>query len=93
MNPDLAKQHLESDSFAHIYEWTDEPGTIYPEHAHRGRVKFYVVKGSISMNIDGVEHTISEGGHIDVPIGAPHTAVVGPDGCTYVVGEDIDGDS
>lgn len=87
------KKQLQSEGFAHVYEWTDEPGTKYEEHTHKGRVSFFVVKGSIIMNIDGVEHAIHEGGRIDVPIGVPHAGVAGPDGCIYVVGEDIEGDS
>jgi quercetin dioxygenase-like cupin family protein len=87
------KQKLKSEGFVHVYEWTDSPNTIYPEHSHKGRVSFYIVKGSITMNIDGIEHAIYEGGRIDVPINAPHTATVGPYGCTFVVGEDIKGDS
>lgn len=79
--------------FSHVYEWTDEPNTIYEEHAHKGKVCFYVVEGSILMNIDGVHSTIKKGERLDVPVDHPHTAKVGTEGCTFIVGEDIEGDS
>ncbi len=83
----------EVDRFNHVYEWTDKPGTTYPSHAHKGKVSFYVVKGSITMELDGKSMTLNPVDRIDVPVGATHSAQVGPDGCTFVVGEEIEGDS
>lgn len=92
MNKDLIK-NLQDKGFTNIYEWTDEPNTEYPEHSHKGRVSFYLTKGDIQMNIGGTIKIIKAGEHIDVPVGVPHTAKVGPNGCTFIVGEEIKGDS
>ena len=86
-------ENLKEKGFAHIYEWTDGPGVEYPEHVHKGKVCFYVASGSISMNISGVDTVVQAGEYIDVPVGAPHTAKVGTNGCTFIVGEEIEGDS
>ncbi|HEY4520751.1 MAG TPA: cupin domain-containing protein [Candidatus Paceibacterota bacterium] len=87
------REKLESEGFTNIYEWTDEPNTIYPEHAHKGRVAFYVIKGSILINLDSKEIVIREGERINIPVGVSHSGKVGPEGCTFLVGEEIKGDS
>ena len=84
---------LKNEGFVHVYEWTDKPNTEYSEHSHKGKVSFYLTKGSILMNIDGALTMVRAGDRMDVPVGIPHTAKVGPDGCTFIVGEEIEGDS
>jgi quercetin dioxygenase-like cupin family protein len=84
---------LHAEGFKNIYEWTDEPNTKYPLHAHKGKVAFYVIKGSITMQLEGKTITLNPNDRIDVPVGIEHTGIVGPEGCTYVVGEEIEGDS
>jgi quercetin dioxygenase-like cupin family protein len=79
--------------FPHVYEWTDKPHTEYPEHTHAGKVSFYVLDGSINMNIDGVHSVVTKGERLNVPVGVSHTAKVGTEGCTFIVGEEIEGDS
>jgi len=96
------ERKLKLEGFAHVYTWTDEPGVTYPAHAHKGKVSFFVSEGkvsffvsagSITMKLDNNEVLVQTGERMDVPVGEIHTAVVGPDGCTFVVGEEIEGDS
>lgn len=84
---------LEKENWPHIYEWQDKPGAIYHEHCHQGRVVLYVTEGSIDLTIADVTHRLKTGDRLDVPPDTPHTAVVGPDGAQFVVGEEIEGDS
>ncbi len=84
---------LKREGFTHVYEWTDAPGTEYPEHAHKGKVSFFITEGEISMNFSGQETVVSAGDRFDVPVGGMHSAKVGPAGCIFVVGEEIEGDS
>lgn len=93
MSPDLLKQKLKDEGFTHVYEWTDAAGVEYPEHSHKGKVNFYVTSGSILMNVSGKETLVKTGERMDVPVGVSHTAKVGPGGCTFIVGEEIEGDS
>lgn len=79
--------------FPYVYEWTDEPGRDYKGHFHKGRVSFYVVSGSISVTIDGVHFTVRKGERLNVPPGVPHTGKVGVEGCEFIIGEEIKGDS
>jgi quercetin dioxygenase-like cupin family protein len=93
MGIDSLKEKLKAEGFAHVYEWTDQPNTEYPEHSHKGRVCFYVLKGSIIMNIDRMYTAVHQGDRFEVPVGLPHRAKVGVEGCTFIVGEEIEGDS
>jgi quercetin dioxygenase-like cupin family protein len=87
-----AKEQLQKEGFPIIYEWKDEPATVYEKHYHKGRVSFYVIDGSVTFS-GGIEKTISKGERVDVPIGVEHSAIVGENGCFYIVGQDIEGDA
>lgn len=110
---------LESEGFPSVYEWQDAPGTVYKEHAHKGKVSICITDGSITFDFSGVsqsgrlaQEVASSLGksdnlnsfcqkkkeliaptRFDVPVGAKHSAVVGPKGAIYIVGEEIEGDS
>lgn len=84
---------LQDEGFAHIYEWSDEPGTEYPAHSHKGAVSMYILKGGIVFWFGTEEIALNEGDRFDAPVGIEHTAKVGSDGCTFLVGEMIEGDS
>ena len=92
MNKEELKQKLSDQGFPIVYEWTDEPRVVYEEHSHKGRVAFYVTKGSVTFS-GGIEKTVKEGEYIEVPIGVKHTALVGDEGCEYIVGQEIEGDA
>lgn len=81
--------------FPHVYEWKDEAGTIYKDHAHKGKVSIFVVEGGVTFTFSetGETKTINAGERFDVPAGVHHTAIVSKNGCSYIIGEMIDGDS
>ncbi len=91
MNLEDIKKELEQE-FPIVYEWVDAPNTIYEEHFHQGKVSFYVTKGSVTFS-GGIEKTVVAGDYFNVPVGVKHTAVVGPEGCDYIVGQEIEGDA
>ena len=86
-------QTLEKENWHHIYEWQDKPGIIYPEHTHRGKVTIFITEGSIELTISGEVLSLRPGDRFNVPPNTPHSAVVGPQGVQFVVGEEIEGDS
>jgi uncharacterized protein len=85
-------KRFNSEGFSHIFAWHDDPYTKYEEHVHRGRVSFYITKGSVTFT-SGFDKVFREGERFDVPPGVKHSAVVGPEGCDWVVAEEIEGDS
>jgi quercetin dioxygenase-like cupin family protein len=93
MSNDDLKNKLTAEGFPIVYEWTDAPGTLYEDHAHQGRVAFYVTKGSVTFSGGIINQTVSARERIDVPVGVHHTAVVGDEGCEYVVAAEVEGDA
>ena len=49
--------------------------------------------GSITFDLNGEKKEVVAGQRFDVPPGAPHSAVVGPEGWIVIVAEEIEGDS
>jgi len=84
---------FEEEGFVSVYEWQDPAGTLCQEHVHTGKVSLFVTDGSVTFTIDGEAKTVSASERFDVPPGAAHSAVVGPDGWIVIVGEEIEGDS
>lgn len=93
MTIEEAKIVLQSKGLPFIYEWTDAAGVEYKEHQHKGKVSFFVMEGDLVMHFDGKEMHLKKGDIFDVPTGIKHTAKVGPNGCKFLVGEEIEGDS
>jgi mannose-6-phosphate isomerase-like protein (cupin superfamily) len=91
LNEDL-KGILKNEGYPIVYEWIDEPGTVYENHKHQGKVSFFVTEGSVTFS-GGINKTVSKGQRIDVPVGVEHSAVVGEKGCSYIVGQEIEGDA
>lgn len=69
-------------------EWSDEPHTTYPEHAHSGREVRVVLEGAMTIVVDGTEYTLGLGERLDLEPGREHSAVIGSDGCRYLAGSD-----
>lgn len=92
----LNKRHyvniLKKENFTHVFSWYDAPNTVYDTHTHKGRVSFFVVYGSVIFS-GGIDKKVQTGERFDVPIGVSHSAIAGAEGCYWVVGEDIKGDS
>jgi quercetin dioxygenase-like cupin family protein len=93
MNKAFFQEQLEKEGFKHIYEWKDKPETAYAEHKHQDKVTLYILDGDITFYIDGQTIELKKGDRFDVPPGKDHAALVGPEGCSYLVGEMIEGDS
>lgn len=93
MNKNHLKDILKKEGFRRIYEWKDEPGTEYPPHEHKDKVTFYVIDGRLTFYIDNKVIELKKGDRFDVSVRKEHTAKVGSEGCSYIVGEMIEGDS
>lgn len=78
---------LKSEGFDFVYEQEDEPNVAYDAHAHPTRTAHIVLRGWIEITADGTAHRLAVGDRFDVPAGAMHSARVGPEGCSYLVGE------
>jgi quercetin dioxygenase-like cupin family protein len=93
MNTEELKQKLTDEGFVHVFDWTDAPGTEYAAHSHKGQVSMYIMSGGLTFHFGDEVVALVAGERFDVPVGKEHVATVGPEGCTYIVGEMIEGDS
>jgi mannose-6-phosphate isomerase-like protein (cupin superfamily) len=82
----LAKR-LRDEGFRHTYVWEDAPNTHYSEHAHAGETAHIVLRGHMTVTMDGVSEIHRAGQRCDVPAGALHSVRMGPKGCRYLIGE------
>ena len=86
-------QKFEDENFVSVYEWQDAAGTVYQEHSHQGKVSLFVTDGSITFDFSGEKKEVKANERFDVPVGALHSAIVGPQGWIVIIGEVIVGDS
>lgn len=81
------------DEFPFVYKWKDEAGKKYSDHMHQGKVSFYVTAGEVTLRFADKDILIKRGDYIDIPPQTVHTAIVGPEGCEYLVGQEIENDA
>ena len=84
---------FEEEGFASVYEWSDPADTVYKPHSHKGKVSLFITDGEIEFDFSGEKKIVKAGERFDVPIGAEHSAVVGPNGWIGIVAEEIEEDS
>lgn len=84
---------FEDENFTSVYEHQDAAGTVYEEHTHKGKVSLFVTDGSIIFDFSGEKKEVKANERFDVPVGLPHSALVGPQGWIGIIAEEIRGDS
>lgn len=60
--------------------WSNGPGDRYGAHEHGYDKVIVVASGSITFGLTGGTVALSAGDRLELPAGASHDAVVGPDG-------------
>ncbi|CAK7565732.1 MAG: hypothetical protein SEPTF4163_003657 [Sporothrix epigloea] len=79
--------------FRHVFTWTDGPNAYYPPHTHSGLTTHLILRGQLTIAYpeDPVaakaKTTYGVGDRLDVQPNVAHEVWVGPEGCTYVIGE------
>jgi quercetin dioxygenase-like cupin family protein len=83
---DLADQLLR-EGYVHLYVWEDGPDVEYPEHQHRAESAHIILRGEMTMVMNGEAKVYRTGDRCDLPAGTCHSAKTGPAGCRYLIGE------
>jgi mannose-6-phosphate isomerase-like protein (cupin superfamily) len=78
---------LRSQGFSHTYIWEDVPNARYPDHTHRMETAHLLLSGQMTLTMNGKSQTYRPGQRCDVPANAVHSAIMGPTGCRYIIGE------
>jgi quercetin dioxygenase-like cupin family protein len=72
------------------FAWQDPPGASYTPHAHPHDESIWLLEGEISFGIAGDQYTLHAGDRLMLPADTVHTALAGPAGATYVIGQRLD---
>jgi len=78
---------LKQEGFRHTYVWEDAPNAAYPDHTHPTETAHIILSGEMTLTMDAESRTYRAGERCDVPVGAVHSARMGPRGCRYLIGE------
>jgi quercetin dioxygenase-like cupin family protein len=83
---ELEEQFFQAGLFP--YEWSNDPGDVYPAHVHDYHKVLYVLRGSITWQLPETGEVIETraGDRIDLPRGTWHAAQVGPAGVACLEG-------
>ena len=82
----LAAQ-LKAEGFSHTDIWADGPKTHYPDHTHDQETAHIILSGEMTLTMNGHSKCYGAGERCDVPADATHSALMGPLGCRYLIGE------
>ena len=88
MREDYLKKKLEKE-FKKVYVWTDKPNEIYEKHSHPYEFKLIILEGSMKLKAEEESFVLKKGSEINIGKNKEHEAVVGKEGCRYLVGEKI----
>lgn len=87
MTPEEHIELLKVQGFTNVYIWDATPGEEDGEHSHECDTKLVILDGDITITLNGESKTLNEKDEYYIPAGAPHSAIVGMRGCTYIVAE------
>ena len=82
---------LESDGYDKVLVYQAEPDEVDEEHSHSFDTRLKILEGSIRIKVlDGKsihDFSLNKGGDIEILKNQIHSAVVGVEGCRYIVAE------
>merc|ERR1712070_1349923 len=86
-----AEKEVQSWGFGHVFTWSDGPNSYYSPHKHSGLTTHLILSGELTVSYPDdaqpVKETFGVGERLDVEAGRRHEVWMGPEGCTYVIGE------
>ena len=79
---------LRKEGFTRTYVWQDDPEQFYSDHTHERLTAHIILDGQMTLTMNGQAKTYRAGDRCDVPAGMVHSALMGPLGCRYLIGEE-----
>jgi mannose-6-phosphate isomerase-like protein (cupin superfamily) len=81
------ESQLKKEGFSRTYVWQDDSEVFYPDHTHDAFTAHVILSGEMTLTVNGESKTYHPGDRCDIPPGTMHSALMGPKGCRYLVGE------
>ncbi|MEY4731329.1 MAG: hypothetical protein RL681_275 [Candidatus Parcubacteria bacterium] len=78
---------LENEGFGEVITHDDFSETTYSDRTHEKKSVHVIVRGSMTLVVQGKTTELGIGDRLDVPAGAVHSITIGPEGCRYVFAE------
>ncbi|KAF2480446.1 hypothetical protein BDY17DRAFT_255268 [Neohortaea acidophila] len=86
-----AEAEVRSWGFNHVFTWTDGPNAYYSPHRHQALSTHLLLRGELTISYpddkEPRKETFGPGARVDVDANRRHEVWMGPEGCTYVIGE------
>lgn len=83
---DALRKRLEDEGFS-IFCWQDAPGADYQPHTHDHDESLWMIEGEMTFGAGGQQWSLTAGDRLMLPQGTVHTAVAGPQGAKYFIGQ------
>lgn len=87
MNEEGLILELKNEGYERVYTWHEKPLEVDENHQHDFDTKIIVLKGEITVEMNGKKVVAIEGDVIYTPRDTVHRAITGKEGCTYIVAE------
>lgn len=78
---------LTADGYTVIYEYDDSPGEKFDDHSHEGDQMMFIMAGEMKVEMNGKVYNLQAGDSLPIPAKTIHSAEIGSQGCSYIVGE------
>ncbi|CAL3970973.1 unnamed protein product [Diplocarpon coronariae] len=86
-----SEQEIRSRGSPRVFTWIDNPNSHCSPHSHRGLTAHLLLEGQLTIAYprekEPEKETFGIGERIDVEAGRTQQVWIGPEGCTYVMGE------
>lgn len=76
------EKNIEEEGFTPL-KYENGPGDIYPLHQHPETKLLAFLSGSMEVKVGEETFNCEKGDKLLIPGNTPHSAVVGPTGCTF----------
>lgn len=80
------RKRLEEEGYS-IFCWEDRPGADYQPHSHDHDESLWMIDGEMTFGAAGRRFRLAPGDRLMLPKGTVHTAVAGPEGAKYLIGQ------
>lgn len=84
-------KNLEDLGYGKVYVWNDEPNKIFEEHSHNWDTKLYILSGEMRLKLLNSgridDYKLKIGDEKEIFQNQIHSAIIGIDGCKYIVAE------
>jgi len=81
------ESQLHKAGFKRTYVWEDESEVFHATHTHPTETAHIILDGEMTLTMNGQSTTYYAGDRFDVPACTEHSALIGPQGCKYLIGE------